>query len=493
MELQFIKNDLNCMNRVLWEIKNQEQTLEMKLSEAMPDVGKVLGAWGQPMIRSKEWRGSSMGITGGVQAWVLYMPEDGSEVRRVEGWIPFQMRWEFPQTQRDGTMRISCNLQGMDARIISARKLMVRCVVSALAEALEPGHKDFYTPENVPEDVQLLRRTYPVCIPSEAGERGVEFDDELHLSAAAGCKLLFCTAQPELVDKKIMGDKVIFRGTLLLHGMLQCDDGSLKPFDQEVDFSQYGELEREYDDRAAVDVMLTLTDLETELEEGGRLRLKAGIAGQYVVYGMPLLEVVEDAYSTQRDIQLQRQNLELPAVLEIRQETVRAEQPLDLDGYSALDVAFLAGHPIQRNHGTEKELELAGTFQVLTGDVSGPVQSQAIRWETDSTTLAEENVRLLARASVSGKASCENSLARGDLLMDTLTVMETELPMVTGLVLGEKKQPDPQRPSLILCAPGQEGLWALAKRCGSTPEAIQKANGLLEEPEPDRLLLIPVL
>ena len=490
MELQFTKKTFDCMHRVLWEGKNQEQTLEIKLSDAMPDVGKVLGAWGQPMLRSKEWRGSSMGVSGGVQVWVLYMPEDGSGVRGVEGWMPFQMRWDFPQTQRDGTMRVCCLLQGMDARITSARKLMVRAVVSAQAEALEPGHKEYAVAENVPEDVQLLRRRYPLCIPVEAGEKAVQFEEELHLSGAgAGCKLLFCTAQPELVDKKIMGDKVVFRGSLLLHGLLRCEDGSLKPFDQELPFSQYAELEQEQAEGASADVMLTLTDLETELGEGGSLHLKAGLVGQYVLYGLPILEVVEDAYSLERELQLQQQNLELPAVLEIRQEKKKAQQPLELSGQRVVDIAFLAGHPTERS----QDRELSGMFQVLTEDDTGFLQCHTPRWESVEEELREEAVGFLARGSLSGKPYWEEHMVKGDLSLDILTVTDTQIPMITGLTLGEKKQPDPSRPSLILCTPGQESLWELAKRCGSTPEAIRNANGIREEPESDKMLLIPVL
>lgn len=494
MELQFAKKDLNCLNRVLWETKNQEQTLEIKLTDSMPDVGKVLCVWGQPILRSKEWRGNGMGITGGIQVWVLYNAEDGSGVRTVEGWIPFQMRWEFPQTQRDGTMRVCCMLQSLDARITSARKLMVRGVVSALAEAMEPVHKEIYAPENIPEDVQLLRKSYPVCLPQEAGERSVTLDEEIRLPAASEglWKLLTCTAQPELVDQKLLGDKVVFRGAVLVRGLLRGEDGSLKPFSQEIPFSQYGELEKEYGPLAAPDVILAMTDWEAEWVEGGTLRIKGGLTGQYVVFDSPMVEVVEDAYSVDRELQKQTEALTLPAVLEWRQQRVQAEQPLQ-DAGEVLDTTLLAGHPIQRNLGRERELELTGTFQILTGEPDQGYQTQILRWEQEICEPADEGVQLLCRCSLSGRAYTEDAMARGDLALDLMTVTQTQIPMVTGLSLGEKKQRSTDRPSLILCAPGEETLWSLAKRCGSTVAAIEKANALQEDPAPDRWLLIPVI
>jgi hypothetical protein len=65
--------------------------------------------------------------------------------------------------------------------------------------------------------------------------------------------------------------------------------------------------------------------------------------------------------------------------------------------------------------------------------------------------------------------------------------------MVTGLEIGQQKKLDPNRPSLILQRPGQMCLWDLAKTAGSTVGAIRRANALEAEPNPDQLLLIPIL
>jgi hypothetical protein len=64
--------------------------------------------------------------------------------------------------------------------------------------------------------------------------------------------------------------------------------------------------------------------------------------------------------------------------------------------------------------------------------------------------------------------------------------------MVTQLELGELREDNGGIPSLILRHAGNEGLWNLAKQCGSTVAAIQKANRLNGEPESGQMLLIPV-
>ena len=81
---------------------------------------------------------------------------------------------------------------------------------------------------------------------------------------------------------------------------------------------------------------------------------------------------------------------------------------------------------------------------------------------------------------------------QSDLRLQTDTRMDTGISVVTGLELGELRQPDPGRPSIILRRAGSHTLWELAKTSGSTVEDIIQANHLHEEPEEEQMLLIPV-
>ena len=144
MEFQFQKTGFPCLKEVLREPKNQEQTQELRLPEAYPDVGRVLGAFGVPVLRGKEWRRKEIGVSAGITVWVLYVPEDGSEVRSLQTWVPMEFVWDLPETDRDGTIRVSLLLRGLDARSVSARKILIRGELSALAEAEEPQEIGVY-------------------------------------------------------------------------------------------------------------------------------------------------------------------------------------------------------------------------------------------------------------------------------------------------------------------------------------------------------------
>ena len=498
MELQFEKRLCRCLRPVTQEAHNQEGTQEIKLSDAMPDIGRVISTWGQVILRGKEWRGDSIALSGGVMAWVLYAPEDGTGPRILDIWIPFQMKWDLPEGTPEGEIRVNCLLRSLDARSTSPRKIMVRSGVAALAQALAPMEAETCVPGEIPEDVELLRNTYPVRLPREAGEKTFLLDEELTLpgSCPAPEKLLCYQLQPQVTDKKVMANKVVFRGNGNLHILYTSEEGKLFCWDFELPFSQFAELNGEYSADAKVEITLCVTSLDLELDDEGKLRLKAGIVVQYLVDDWEMLELTEDAYSPSRNVEVRHQSLELPAILESRGENIFGEQTIPGEANTVIDAQFYPDLPRQRKMETGLRLELPGLFQVLYYGDDGSLQSGTARWEGSHTIESDENCRLFldvvpgTRPQVSPGGGTIG--VKGEFQLNQVCMTGEGMPMVTALQLGDNLVPDPGRPSVILRRAGKERLWDIAKGSGSTVAAIRMANGLKEEPAEDQMLLIPV-
>lgn len=497
MQLQFQKTLLPCLRRGKGEVQSQEETQELRLTEDMPDIGSVLGAWGQVLLRGKEWRSGRMELSCGVMAWAMYLPEQGGAPQIAEAWIPFQFKWDLPDTEEDGTIRASCLLRGVEARSTSSRKLMLRATMEVLGEAWMPEEWEVSIPESVPEDVFLLKNTHLIWLPREAGEKPFALDEELTLPASAPGmeKLLRFSLQPELTDKKIMADKAVFRGTGLLHILYQSPEGALCSWDFELPFSQYAELEHSYGQDAESSVCLGVTALELDKGSEGRLHLKAGLTGQYLVCERTDLEVVEDAYSPGREVVVRKEILELPAVLEQKLTTVHVEQPLAGEVGRVVDVAFYPQQPSRDRSEDHPQLRLGGQFQALYHNKEGGLQCASTKWEKACPLTAEGDCQLQMLVYPSGipqAAMGGELLLKGDALLDVRSVCADPVSMVTAIDVNEVAEPDPNRPSLILRRSGNDTLWEIAKAAGSTVEAIREANRLQEEPGPEQMLIVPV-
>lgn len=497
MQLQFSKSAIRCLGTALQDVRTAEATQELRLPDGMPDIGRILTTWGQVQLRSKEWQGSTVQITGGVMTWTLYAPEDGTEPRSVDSWIPFQMKWELPQTDREGQLRVLPLLRFADSRSLSSRKMMVRAGVTALAQGLYPMDAEISTAGELPEDVQVLKNTYPVRLPVECGEKTFLVDEELMLpeNCTGTEKLLGITVVPEVNEKRVLTNRIVFKGMLNVHLVYRDSDGRVHSRNLPVAFSQLTELDRNHTTEAQTDIRMAVTSLEADLDQG-KLRLKCGLVGQYLVDDRHFLELVQDAYSPFRQISTEGSILTLPVILEDRAENITAEQTVPGQHGQAADTVFLPDFPRVRQTGETADMEFPGVFQTLVYDENNALQGISSRWEGKITLPAHEDSRIQTVVSandVQAMNSAEGLVLSAPLSAGMRVGTDQEFPMVTGLELGEIREPDPTRPSLILRNCSGETLWEVAKSSGSTVAAISAANGLTGEPEAEQMLLIPVV
>ncbi len=498
MELKFPRSVCRFLAPVVREVQTQELTQEIRLSDGMPDVGRILCAWGQIVLRGKEWRSDEISANGGVMVWVLYAPEDGTQPRTVEGWLPYTMKWDLHGESREGDIRVKNLLRYADARSTSARKIMLRAGLASQAEALVPREQEYSTPGEVPEDVQLLTSTYPVRLFREAGEKSFLMDEDLTMpdSAPRPEKLIYYTMNPAVTDKKITGDKVVFRGNGNLHVLYLSEEGQLHSWDFDLPFSQLGNLHQGAEGDAQVDVEMCVTSLELELDDESHLRLKCGLLGQYLVDDRQMLDIVADAYSTNRLADVDVELLELPAILEQRQQSVPMQQELHQTADILVDSSFLPDFPKQQRSWDQRNWQLQGQFKSLFYGDDRTLHSATGRWEGEFAMGAGENTdvfaSLLPASPIQAAAMGDGIRFSGDMPLMLQTQAAQGIPMVTGMALSQPEQAESQRPSLILRRAGDAGLWDIAKATGSTMAAIKQANALEAEPEGDRMLLIPV-
>lgn len=498
MELQFQKKTLPCMREVLSQCREQELTQEVRLPDGMPDIGTVLGAWGQVIVRGKEWRPDSIAVTGGVMVWILYMTEENAELQVVETWLPYHVKWDIPDVQNDGSIVVAGRISFVDARSISARKFMLRTGICVNAQAYVSGDVYIYVPEQMPPDIQIKNNMYPMKLPAEIGEKPFTMDEPIPLPDECPEieKIIRSSLQPEIIELKVLGGRIVFRGIANVHILYRSSDGMLHSCNVELPFSQYAQLDREYEEGADASVTPIITSLEIEIGENKVPYMKAGLSGQYMIRDHTVVELIEDAYSPEYDLEIQREQLQVPTILDECKQMINANRTIQIESDHVADVEFMPQNPEESIGSAGNELNLSGRFLALYYDGNGQLLSANTKWEDRCSVQSGENVRLHSWVIPAGKpmATVDSSVTlHGQLLMDSVYIASQGLEMISGIKLKERKEKREDRPSLVVRRAGEDDLWTIAKTVGSTVDAICEANGITDEPDKDQMLLIPIL
>lgn len=497
MEQQFNKSVCQSLSKVLNQVQNQEMTMELKLPESQPDIARVLGSWGQVILRSKEWQGNTIGVSGGVMVWVLYAAEGDPIPKSVETWIPFQMKWDIPELQQDGSICVCPLIKSIDTRCISARKMMVRTNIGILAEAFEPIETEFYHNDPLPDDIQVLKQTYPMELPVEAGEKHFQLEDVL-TTAVMGHptdKVCYYNLLPQITETKVLTDKLLFRGKIFFHLVYLSQDGSLQTVDHEFSFSQFEHLHAEYSLNAKGWTQPIVTGVEVDLE-AEQPQVKASLSVQYVIYDQKLFEITEDAYSTCRDITPEKQIFKIHSRIDSPTYNIDITQKHSLQIKDIIDIVWYPNHPVIHQNGEKLDIEQTGVFQILYCDTDGNLQGSTIPSKRNWEILSDSQNDISLYSPYCDKPSvmhdADNITITVAMTVHSSISCQNHVEMISKMTINEAKEPDSNRPSLILCRNNEERLWDIAKRYHANLSDIQNLNNLQGEPSADQMLLIPL-
>lgn len=498
MELQYETKIVSYMRRILHQTGCREVTQEFKLPDGLPDVGRILGAWGQVILRGKNWSSKEIELSGGTTMWVLYMPEDSDLPQCVETWIPFQMEFDIPNTDIDGIINAMCYLCSADARPVSARKMILRTNIGFTLEALASDKLQIQCYNDLPRDVQILKKTYPVCIPVEAGEKAFSIDEEIALPASCPEieKIIRYDIRNEVIESKIMTDKIVFRGVTVVHITYISADNRIYGWDGEIPFSQYAQLNNDFETTAAPQMMVAVTGIELEPNEEGKIRIKAGVLCQYTVYDIQMLELCQDAYSTKNEIGVTTQNFEVPAMLDMKSENVTVMLQSDIKASSVADVCCFCNNPVMERQDNFVTIMPQCAYQVLYYDDDNVLQQFYGKGEGSWQLPVAGDADVWTTFSPSGnpQARLERSgvAMQSDVLMNAVVSAADGIETISNIDVLSEKENLADRPSLIIRRVGAESLWELSKKYGTTDSAILAANQPYDETDTDRVIIIPI-
>lgn len=492
MELSFEKEQISYLDCVVSETQNLELQQEVRLPDGMPDIGRIIGAWGQPIIRSKDWRSDSILASGGMMVWILYGCEDDG-LQTVDVWIPMQCSWDLPPDCREGTACVTALTRFVDCRSVSPRKMTLRAGAALRAEGYTFSQTEVSRVEAGDDQVQLLRNTYPLRLRKEAGEKTLTLEELLPLPTSGDARIVYCSLRPEVGDCRVLGEKLAFRGCGNLHVLL-LEDGELRSENFPLNFSSFSELDELYGSEAGCTATAMVSSLEPELTREG-LNIRAVLELQYVVDDVQSLTVTEDAYAPGFHAEESIQKLNLPVILDRRRENCEIQQSMAVDAGRIADVQLMPDYPFRKAADDSGRYHYSCAVQTVYCDRDGRVQGSFVKWQQQLNVSVAQNAELSVwpqwSEDVQALLTGSEVSVQGKLPLETLTCATTDIPMVTGLTLGEGECRQNQ-PALIVRRAGRQSLWELAKGCGSTVDAICSVNHLEGEPNPGQMLIIPV-
>lgn len=502
MELLFETQTAKYLREVLYAAISQEETSETIVPDSYPDVERILDSFASVVIRGKDYRSGGVNVSGGIHAGVLYMPEDHSAPRTLHFYIPFNVKADSDEATDHTRAMVDCHVRSVDARAINSRKVMIRVNLAGHVAGYEPAEQNLYSYQPQPGcDLQTKVTTYRVIRPLELGEKPFTMAEEAELPSGRAPMQELCRYQTDLevTEARMVGNKGVFKGAVNLKLLYLTEDGELNTWSCQLPFSQYVELEHDYDEEE-LQTMMVLTDLNVEDAngQGKRLLVNLQLLAQCAVVGERSMEVVEDAYSLCHDFTPRWQTLEAAGRLDRQSLNQVVRSAVQVPARSVVDTQIYLDTPVLRHQDDTATMVLPLTANILYVDEEGELQGTCARLESTCQTALADGCTCRPCARLTGEAFAvpagEGVEVRCSVGFTVDSMAHQGMNTLCGGQMSEECTAAADRPSVILRpAKADDTLWSVAKGCRTTTDAICKANGLdADNPKLTGMLLIPI-
>ena len=505
MELELKRNESTGYDMLLETTLFSEETLECIVPDFCPDILRIVSCDGTVCLKSREAEEGRAELRGMIYACVLYLPEDGKELRHMEVSVPFLCSTEHPAIGKGVAIHAVPRLLGADARLLNPRKIYVRAELAVDLQVYSPSPRIISTGFagearwGVEEKRECVRRH----IMNSVQEKSFTYSDEVVLPASKPDleELLHYRVEPLCTEYKVIGSKLILKGQVMLKLLYRGKDCTLSAAEFEFPFSQIMELSQVCEE-ADCELSLFFSDAVCQPagEDPRKLSVMLGVTAQAVLRQEQTEEILTDLYSTLYSVELEKSSEAFEGLCEqgSRRISVRDVLEVPVAVKSVSECWLNLGNVLRKQEGNTVILQADIRVNVLyTGEDDGV-------YALMRSVTAQCPVNAEHADSCSCSCQCPGELyatptAGGIELRFSLDFsyrMERELKInqISGARLDETQPRDTTHlPSIVLrLAEDGETLWELAKTYFTTKNDIMAANELSEEADlTGRLLLIP--
>lgn len=495
--------------------------------DAMDDMEKIIVNSGDVILDSVRNQTERVMIRGKLAFQVLYRNPEGG-LQTLAGSIAIEEPMNVPGLEEKDETGVSWELEDLSTEMINSRKLSVKAILTfrvrsealmdgeAVVEARETGSGNMEAQEDSP--LQVRRQTMETAALKVRRKDTVRVRESITLPGNKPAMEQILWKQVSLLATSAKSQD----GSLLAEGQIQIfclyeGEGEELPvqwFEETIPFSGTIELDQISEGMPSFNRMrLVHKELEAKPDADGELReldLDAVVELDIKIYEEEPLELVEDLYATDREIDVVREENQFDKILTNTtgkckitdrmkyDPTDRILQICHHDGQIKIDQVEVKGDG----------LEISGVLEVIflymTSDDKEPLRSGSdvipFQYFIEVPEIDQESVwQLTSEVDQLSSVMMGNDTieVRAALNLELLVLQPVRCPVITGI------QEKPLDLEALKALPGITGyimkkgdrLWDVAKRFHTTVDHVMEMNELDQEEvkEGQRLLLVKEL
>lgn len=502
MELELNKTTLPYHDLIFHTKVTREETMEMIVPDAYPDISRLLDTNGICCLNTREASEGTVSLAGRIRCRILYLAENTEVMSSLGAELEFQCSVDQESIKENCTVVAIPRILSAETKMINPRKMMIRAsyeiavrVYRAEMLMLPCGVSESGVVEEKHEQAEGY---FVIAVP----EKQFQFQDELNLSGSQQAieEILRVQSDVNCNDAKLIGGKLVFKGDVILRMLYRSVDHNILATEFVLPYSQIMDA-AEADETAEFHLETALLNwtLGEVSVDGHSMAVEVELYAYAEIRASKNMSLLADAYSVRYCVQADFSPFVFPQLVErsVRRESKRELMETGEKDVSVLDLRCMVVETSTVKTPEKLVLKAAVQLELLCVDEGGRVErmSRHLTLESEVPVTGEVEAMVSCILTEGSALPAANGVeVRVGVAFQVLLLRREERLGISALELDEKQALEQEgRPSIVLRQMiNGESLWDIAKAYATTISEIRQANKMEEDTaEPGQLLLIP--
>ncbi len=504
-----LENEMICCTQTILDQKlEQPVELDFNLPDYCPSIFKILKCQMTPCIMQKYISENKLYIDGVAYIKVIYIDETDYGIRCIDQKIAFSKSAELKGEPYNPLIIVKPVCEFINCRVINPTRIDIRGSISIKAKVISQVEKEILSFVDA-KGMQIRNEdiiSSQICM---CGSKQTSLVEELSLSAGKEPieKLISCDVCVSYYDTKIIADKVIVKGDIILKTLYTSpnDCKTLHNAEHTIALSQIVDIPG-VDESFTCYVEFAPNSVDCEvLSDGNGLSVDIGMNITCSAHKEKQSKIICDAYSIKHDAELVKDNIMLLNNTKNIKDKFISKNSITLDRNKiqrVIEVIPTITNTSVKN--SEDKMYIVGNIGVLV--IGADDQNNVC---CDEKTLPFEHLiddragegflifdPCVSLIATSYNLDSNNNLElRCELSLDTIIKQKTMKEIITQIKIDDEnvKSINNKSALTIYFANKGENVWDIAKKYSTVPQSIMEENDL-EQYEIDKncMILIPM-
>ena len=492
MEYELEKNCIGQLGSALDTAIEQPVDIDLTLPDYCPDIERILSCKLCPKVYTASLGSDRLSVEGGARVRIMYVDSERGCLRSYEYTQPFSESIPVGGGITDCAVTVEAKPEYVNCRALSPRKLSLHGAFSLRARVSVRSELNWFS-YSKDDDLQTRKESMEVSDLCGLCSESFSVQEEIPVGSDKGIvSLLSHRLSARITELKAIRDKLMLNAELKLELMYLSDIETRKtdcmsyslPVSRVIDC-------KGADENTVIDGRLDV--MSDELRLGGDaldgsalLSLEAKLGFSAVCYSEKEIEVIRDAFSTEREIEARTAPFSCVRSMLCASfcDIGKAELTVDDSISQIIDVHCekLTASPVTADGGITVETKLC--ISVMYVDYEGEIR--CVERDTEFCFKPDTGGRDCAQALRAGVESLSFRLAdshkveiRAEICCRLTVCKRGSCSAVTFVGADDDKPPRGRGGSLILYyTDSGDNIWDISKRFSSRPEDIIAENDL---------------